>query len=354
MSRSVHRFRHRRRRHHWRGRDRSGHRLAAGAARREGHLSSTRARPASGASHAAAGMLAAIWRPSRARKLWSRSTARARRCGPPLRPSWNAPAASPWNLRTRRHAAAGADRRRPVAAEASARFPEIARPAAGMADDRGSRAGASRISRQTSPARSGARRIIRSTIAPSPRRCASRREQAGAALHENRAGRAKSSLRRRARDRHHPGGRQQRSPPMSSCWRPAPGRAALPGLPNAALPPVRPVKGQMLALRMDPEAPLLKHVVWAPGAYLVPAQDGRLIDRRDGGRKGLRYHLDRRRPAGVAGSDLARAAGNRRTADRRDLGRSSPGQPGRCADHRRELRSAAWSMPPAIIATASC
>jgi glycine oxidase len=27
--------------------------------------------------------------------------------------------------------------------------------------------------------------------------------------------------------------------------------------------PVRPVKGQMLALRMDPEAPLLRHVVWA-------------------------------------------------------------------------------------------
>ena len=41
--------------------------------------------------------------------------------------------------------------------------------------------------------------------------------------------------------------------------------------------PVRPVKGQMLALRMDPEAPLLRHVVWAPKAYLVPRLDGRLI-----------------------------------------------------------------------------
>jgi glycine oxidase len=40
---------------------------------------------------------------------------------------------------------------------------------------------------------------------------------------------------------------------------------------------VRPIKGQMLALRMDPAAPLLTHVVWAPGAYLVPRKDGRLL-----------------------------------------------------------------------------
>jgi glycine oxidase len=49
------------------------------------------------------------------------------------------------------------------------------------------------------------------------------------------------------------------------------------GLPPEARPPVRPVKGQMLALRMDPTAPLLRHVLWAPGAYLVPRRDGRLI-----------------------------------------------------------------------------
>jgi glycine oxidase len=42
-------------------------------------------------------------------------------------------------------------------------------------------------------------------------------------------------------------------------------------------PPVRPVKGQMLAVRMNPEAPLLRHVVWAPKSYLVPRGDGRLV-----------------------------------------------------------------------------
>lgn len=49
------------------------------------------------------------------------------------------------------------------------------------------------------------------------------------------------------------------------------------GTAPAAPLPVRPIKGQMLALQMDPAAPILNHVLWAPGAYLVPRRDGRLI-----------------------------------------------------------------------------
>ncbi|PWC54354.1 glycine oxidase [Azospirillum sp. TSO22-1] len=49
------------------------------------------------------------------------------------------------------------------------------------------------------------------------------------------------------------------------------------GLPAAGRPPVRPIKGQMLALRMDPAAPLLRHVVWTPTTYLIPRLDGRLV-----------------------------------------------------------------------------
>lgn len=49
------------------------------------------------------------------------------------------------------------------------------------------------------------------------------------------------------------------------------------GIPAAYLPPVRPIKGQMLALGMDPAAPLLRHVVWLPRGYLVPRNDGRLV-----------------------------------------------------------------------------
>ena len=41
-------------------------------------------------------------------------------------------------------------------------------------------------------------------------------------------------------------------------------------------PPVRPVKGQALSLRM-PEALRLRHVVRGPNAYLVPKPDGRLV-----------------------------------------------------------------------------
>ena len=49
------------------------------------------------------------------------------------------------------------------------------------------------------------------------------------------------------------------------------------GIPPAYLPPVRPIKGQMLALAMDPAAPLLRHVIWLPRGYLVPRLDGRLV-----------------------------------------------------------------------------
>jgi glycine oxidase len=51
----------------------------------------------------------------------------------------------------------------------------------------------------------------------------------------------------------------------------------LSGLPPAACPPVRPVKGQMLALGMDAAAPILTHVLWTQKAYLVPRRDGRLL-----------------------------------------------------------------------------
>lgn len=49
------------------------------------------------------------------------------------------------------------------------------------------------------------------------------------------------------------------------------------GIPLDCLPAVRPIKGQMLALRMDAAAPLLNHVLWLPRGYLVPRLGGRLI-----------------------------------------------------------------------------
>ena len=49
------------------------------------------------------------------------------------------------------------------------------------------------------------------------------------------------------------------------------------GLPPTSRPPVRPLKGQMLSLRMDPSAPIVKCVLWGPGIYIVPRRDGTLI-----------------------------------------------------------------------------
>jgi glycine oxidase len=63
------------------------------------------------------------------------------------------------------------------------------------------------------------------------------------------------------------------------------------GLPPAARPPVRPVKGQMLALQMDPAAPLIRHVVWAAKAYMAPRLDGRLIVGATVEERGFNPHL---------------------------------------------------------------
>ncbi|MBT5050873.1 MAG: glycine oxidase ThiO [Rhodospirillaceae bacterium] len=57
----------------------------------------------------------------------------------------------------------------------------------------------------------------------------------------------------------------------------------IPGLPEHVRPPVRPLKGQMVAVQMPSDAPLIQHVVWGPGnsivpsIYLAPKGDGRLI-----------------------------------------------------------------------------
>jgi glycine oxidase len=49
------------------------------------------------------------------------------------------------------------------------------------------------------------------------------------------------------------------------------------GLPSPLRPPVRPIKGQMIGLQMDAAAPLVTHVVWGPKVYMTPRLDGRLI-----------------------------------------------------------------------------
>jgi glycine oxidase len=57
----------------------------------------------------------------------------------------------------------------------------------------------------------------------------------------------------------------------------------LAGLPEISRPPVRPLKGQMVAIQMEPLFPLIETVIWGPGngvvpsIYLAPKSNGRLI-----------------------------------------------------------------------------
>jgi glycine oxidase len=52
---------------------------------------------------------------------------------------------------------------------------------------------------------------------------------------------------------------------------------AAPWLPPPARPPVRPVKGQILTLRGNPDRPVCRRIVASERVYLVPRPDGRLI-----------------------------------------------------------------------------
>lgn len=62
----------------------------------------------------------------------------------------------------------------------------------------------------------------------------------------------------------------------AGCW-----SAGLAGLPSSAVPPVRPVKGQILRLRDNPAHPLISHnvraIVHGRPIYLVPRETGEIV-----------------------------------------------------------------------------
>jgi glycine oxidase len=49
----------------------------------------------------------------------------------------------------------------------------------------------------------------------------------------------------------------------------------LQGMPSTCVPPIEPIKGEMLALAAPVD--FVRHATWVPGAYLVPRDDGRLL-----------------------------------------------------------------------------
>lgn len=51
----------------------------------------------------------------------------------------------------------------------------------------------------------------------------------------------------------------------------------LKGLPDGFVPPVRPVKGQLICLDMNPSEPVIEHTIRGRRAYVVPRRDGQLL-----------------------------------------------------------------------------
>ena len=84
------------------------------------------------------------------------------------------------------------------------------------------------------------------------------------------------------------------------------------------------------------------------------ARDGRLIVGATTEERGFDADLTAGGVLGAARRRVARAAGDRGTADRRDVGWLPPGLARRCADAGAERGSTGWCSPPAITATASC
>ncbi len=60
---------------------------------------------------------------------------------------------------------------------------------------------------------------------------------------------------------------------IAAGWR----SADLGGIPEDARVPVRPVKGQIIRLRGDRRAPVARRVIGTPDVYIVPREDGRVI-----------------------------------------------------------------------------
>lgn len=58
----------------------------------------------------------------------------------------------------------------------------------------------------------------------------------------------------------------------AGCW-----SGSIKGVPEEALPPVRPVKGQILQVRPPHPAPPLEHTIRGTEVYLVPRADGRVV-----------------------------------------------------------------------------
>ena len=274
--------------------------IGLGIAWRLAQRGATRRRCSTGARPAAAQAMPppACWRPaarpSRARMRWSRSAARARRAGRPSPRNCCKASGIDVELRTEGTLVVA------LTADDQARLhhhlalSEEARPAARM--DFGRRDAAARAASRRQARRRGvvARRIIRSTTASSRPACASR---------PKRPARPSASTRRSSDI-------AARRAAASTAWCSPTARKvaadvvvlaagawsrSIGGLPPTLRPPVRPIKGQMLALQDGPGG-AAAHARDLGAGRLHGAAPRRPPDRRRDRRgEGVRHLADRRR-----------------------------------------------------------
>ena len=123
----------------------------------------------------------------------------------------------------------------------------------------------------------------------------------------------------------------------AGCW-----SAEMNGLPDAIKPPIRPVKGQMLALRMEAGITPQK-VIRTPrakyntNAYLVPKADGRLIVGATSEEMGFDTQLTAGGLFELLRSALGSGARNLRPPGFGDVGRFASRQSRQCANPRQNF-----------------
>ena len=313
------------RRHHRRGSHRAWHR-AGGSPGRAAVTVFERGKAGAGASHAAAGMLAAcceaepgeealvaLGRESQAR--WPgfaaellRATGHRRRI------------ARRGHVGPRPHRGRSGRDRPPPGISAAAR--SAARMAVGGADE-GARA---------APRRQDRRRRV---LAAGP---SGRQPQAGAgsargtprppASPSTSSGRWKEILvQARPREGRRPRATARSPPPRSWCWPQAPGRAASAGCrPIGGRRCVR-SRGRCWRCRWTRRRRCSRTVLWAPGAYLVPRRDGRLIVGATVEEQGFDDKITAGGMLTLLEAALARGARGRGTGGRGNLGRAPSRKP---------------------------
>ena len=306
-----------------------------------------------GASHAAAGMLAACAEAEPGEEALVALGRDSQARWPAFAAELQAGLRHRRGVAHRRHAGRRLDRRRPGAAASIISSSSRSSACRCNGFRRRRRAGASRISPASSPARCAARRttqVDNRKLAAALRIAA---EAAGATIREHHGGQGRSRSRAGRVDGIVLADGTKIAADVvvlaAGAW-----SRSIDGLAPELRPPVRPIKGQMLALRMDPAAPLIDPRGLGAGRLSGAAPGWPPARRRDRRGEGLRHH---RSPPAACSRCSKRPGGRCPAIEELPIDEMWVGHRPGSRDDAPILgpgRSTASSTPPAITATAFC